>query len=263
MLTMDQNAELASLLKYQHFPAGKPICELGAPGDTMYFIEKGEVIFYTHDAGGAAKVFRTLGVGEFFGEVAVLGRGVRSTNAKAQTEVFAWELHKKDLPKFTEAYPELAVTIMEGMALRLETSAAMLHNTVTPSIAKKLDASRTATEKRVEWLVQKFGGIPALIYNGVGILLWIAVNLMRPEKARWDSHEFGFLALFLSVEALFVAILVLAKQNRDEEDADIRNDTVMEGVQTTPVEIMHLREKVETLTQLIQADRHERQHPTK
>ncbi|MCW3054700.1 MAG: rane protein [Chthonomonadales bacterium] len=260
-LTPEQCVALAGQLKYEHFPIGEPICELGKPGDTMYFIEKGEVVFYTHDAGGEEKIFRTLGVGEFFGEVAILSRGVRSVNAKAQTEVFAWELHEKDFKGFVAAHPDIAVTIMKGMAHRLETSAAMLEHTVTPGIAKTIDASRTDTEKRVEWLVQRFGGITALIANGVGCLLWIGVNLLRPKEDRWDSHEFGFLALFLAFEALIVTILVLAKQNRDEKDADIRNDTMMEKVQITPVEVMHLREQVKVLAELIHAERHDRQHP--
>src|SRR6476646_10656540 len=94
-LKPEQRVALAGLLKYEHFSAGEPISEMGHRGETMYFIEKGEVVLYTHDAGGKERVFRTLGVGDFFGEVSILGRGVRSVNARAKTEVFVWELHQK------------------------------------------------------------------------------------------------------------------------------------------------------------------------
>lgn len=258
-LKPEQRVALAGLLKYEHFPAGEPISEMGHRGETMYFIEKGEVVLYTHDAGGEEKIFRTLGVGDFFGEVSLLGRGVRSANAKAKTEVFAWELHKKDFALFAEAYPEMVVTIMKGMAHRLETSTAMLHHTVTPSIADKIDKSRTDTERFVELIVLKVGHVNWLIYNVVGCGLWMIVNRLLPHP--WDTPEFGKLALALAFEALLVTILVLAKQNRDEKDANIRNDTIMEKVQTTPIEIMHLREQVKVLAELIHADRHDRLHP--
>ena len=55
-----------------------------------------------------------------------------------------------------------------------------------------------------------------------------------------------------------VTILVLVKQNRDEKDANIRNDTIMEKVQITPQEIVHLREQVKVLAELIHTERHDR-----
>ena len=255
-LEPQQRATLAGFLNYVHFEVGTSICRLGEFGETMYFIEKGEVVFYTHDAVSEEKVFRTLGVGDFFGEVAVLSRGFRSANARAKTEVFAWELHRKDFPAFVAVCPDMAMNLMKGMAHRLETSGAMLHHTVTPSMAQKIDESRTGTEKGVAWLVRNVGGIPFLIANIGGSLLWILVNKFLSKPI--DTPEFGYLALFLAFEALMVTILVLVKQNRDEKDANIRNDTIMEKVQSTPQEIVHLREQVKGLAELIHTQHHDR-----
>ena len=169
-------ATLAGFLKYVHFELGTSICRLGEFGETMYFIEMGEVAFYTHDAVSEEKVFRTLGPGVFFGEVAVLSRGFRSANARARTEVFAWELHRDDLPAFVAVCSTMTMNLMKEMAHRLETSGAMLEHTVTPSMAQKIDESRTDTEKGVAWLVRNVGGIPFLIANVGGSLLWILVN---------------------------------------------------------------------------------------
>src|SRR5579871_2748216 len=120
-LQPQQRDMLAKLLHYRQFPVGKTICEQGHRGDTMYFIEKGEIVFYTHDAAGAEKVFRTLKAGDYFGEVAVFGRGIRSVNARARSEVFALELHRENVDAFVRACPEMALTMLKAMAHRMDT----------------------------------------------------------------------------------------------------------------------------------------------
>ena len=260
-LQPQQRHTLAGLLEYRHFHSGTTICVQGEPGATMYFIETGEVAFYTHDAGGEEKTFRTLKAGEFFGEVAVLSEGTRSANARAISEVFAWELHRNHFDTFVRTFPEMAVTMLKGMAQRMDNSAAMLRDTVSPSIAQTIDQNRTDMEKLVDQLVRRIGGLPFLVVNLFAGLVWILVNRFLPTHL--DSREFGFLALLLGIEALSVTVLVLAKQNRDEKDANIRNDTIMAKVQTTPMEIQHLRDNVNDLTELIRAERHDRLHNPK
>ncbi len=245
----EQREKLTGLLEYCHFHAGELICEQGDVGDTMYFIEKGEVTFFAKEAGGVLKELRTLVAGDFFGEIALLNNTPRSVTAQAKTEVFALELRRDNFDAFLLAHPDMAVRMLRVMAKWLKDNADMMGDMITPSTKKDLDALRTTTEKRIERLVGLFSNPVFLLGNLLVFMLWIIANELHHPP--WDSREFGFLGLFAAIEALAMTMLVLAKQKRDETDANRRNDLILEKVQTSPDEIKTLRAEVRALTAVI------------
>jgi len=233
---------LAPLLTYDTFPKDYLIFKEREPGHAMYFIESGEVTFYTLDAAGNPKTFRTLNAGAFFGEISLLTDQTRSAYARADTEVFALRLPGEHLDAFLRAVPRIASSMMREMAVRLRTSGELLQHTLTPGIATEIEMSRTDAEKRVQSLVRGVGAIPFIIINALVFVGWILWNCV--PKLRVDAPPFGYLALFVSTEALFVALLILAKQNRDEKDSDIRTDRILQNTSATEAEIQHLRNTV-------------------
>ena len=57
-------------------------------------------------------------------------------------------------------------------------------------------------------------------------LLWIALNLpIYPWWEPWDPYPFTFLATIASVEAPFIALLILMHQQRNQHVSELREET--------------------------------------
>jgi voltage-gated potassium channel len=104
-LTANEIADIMRLLRAQQVEAGAVIVRRGDRAHSMYFIAAGEVeIELPHE--------RTrLGVGHFFGEVAVLRRARRSANVTALTRTSLLLLEAQDLHALMERDPRIAERI--------------------------------------------------------------------------------------------------------------------------------------------------------
>lgn len=67
------------------------------------------------------------------------------------------------------------------------------------------------------------GSVLFIVLHVVLFTLWIGLNLgLMPRVSPWDSFPFSFLTLVVSLEAIFLSLLVLMAQNRLTKDADKR-----------------------------------------
>jgi voltage-gated potassium channel len=106
-------ADVMKLLRAQVAEAGQVIVRQGDPAQSMYFIAAGEVEVELKGAG------IRLGVGQFFGEVAVLRRGRRSATVVALTRSSLLVLDAADLHTLMERDPRVAQRINEVMEKRV------------------------------------------------------------------------------------------------------------------------------------------------
>jgi voltage-gated potassium channel len=106
-------AELVSLLRARKFPPDTIIIRKGDEGDSMYFIASGEVeVVLPHSA-------VRLHEGDFFGEVAVLGRIKRTATVIARRSSELLVLDAADVVKFMDQNPRVASMLREKMAERV------------------------------------------------------------------------------------------------------------------------------------------------
>jgi CRP/FNR family cyclic AMP-dependent transcriptional regulator len=94
------------------------IIKQGEPGDCMYVIQEGlvEVVKET-DRGEVLLALR--GKGEFFGEMAVFEREVRSATVRALGEVQVLTIDKRNLLRRMHEDPSLAFHLVQAMSARL------------------------------------------------------------------------------------------------------------------------------------------------
>ncbi len=106
-------ADVMQLLRAQLAEAGQVIVRAGDPAHSMYFIAAGEVEV-------ALKKERIrLGVGQFFGEVAVLRRARRSATATAMTRASLLVLDAQDLHALMQRDPRIAARIKDVVEKRV------------------------------------------------------------------------------------------------------------------------------------------------
>jgi len=112
--------DIMELLRAQVAEAGQVIVRAGEPAHSMYFIASGEVeIVVRHER-------LRLGVGQFFGEVAVLRRARRSATVTALSRTNLLVLDAQDLHALMQRDPRVAARIKDVVEKRVG------HEVVTP-----------------------------------------------------------------------------------------------------------------------------------
>ena len=82
-LTQDQLAEVARRVKPQAYPPNADIVRQGESGDKFYILLEGEADVLVEAAGGGQVPVNRLGPGNYFGEMALLGNGIRAATVRA------------------------------------------------------------------------------------------------------------------------------------------------------------------------------------
>jgi CRP-like cAMP-binding protein len=94
------------------------ICE-GDEGKCMYVIQDGEVeVFIRGDEGNEIRL-GVRGAGEFFGEMAIFDRDVRSATVRALGEARVLTVDKKNFMRRVHEDPSLAFRLVETMSRRI------------------------------------------------------------------------------------------------------------------------------------------------
>jgi uncharacterized membrane protein len=98
---------------------------------------------------------------------------------------------------------------------------------VTPdSLARgfraRLEADTKWTDKVADVLTDAFGTVAFLILNALFFLGWILLNDGVLGNEAFDPFPYGLLTMVVSLEAIFLATIVLITQNRQGKIADMR-----------------------------------------
>lgn len=100
------------------------------------------------------------------------------------------------------------------------------HNRYFKTLKAKANARRTKVEKIADWMTARFGSMEFLLVNALVFLFWIAINAgMVPVIPVFDPFPFNLLTMGVSLEAIFLAVVVLISQNRAARVDDVREET--------------------------------------
>jgi len=99
---------------------GETIVRQGDAGDNMYVIQDGQAEVVV-EKGGREVRLRTLGKGEFIGEMAVFERETRSATVRAAGDVRVLTVDRRSILRQIQEDPSLAFRIMETMSRRVRT----------------------------------------------------------------------------------------------------------------------------------------------
>jgi uncharacterized membrane protein len=84
--------------------------------------------------------------------------------------------------------------------------------------------SRSPVEQLSDWIAAKAASAPVMLAHVVWFVCWIVINVgWIPGMTPFDRFPFPFLTFTVSLEAIFLALFVLASQNRLARQADRRS----------------------------------------
>ena len=97
-------------------------------------------------------------------------------------------------------------------------------------MSKKIkQPEKNILNRSADFLTQAFGTVWFLTINAIIFLGWILVNSgLLPFIPVFDPYPYGLLTTAVSLEAIFLSIIVLISQNRASDIADIRQELDLE-----------------------------------
>ena len=104
--------KIASLAQIQRFSPGDIVVQFGEPADAFYLILAGR-------AKVVGKSRRTLGIGDYFGEMGLIDGEPRSATIAAGAELETMKLARRPFLKLLEQEPQIAMSIMAELAGRI------------------------------------------------------------------------------------------------------------------------------------------------
>ncbi len=101
------------------WPAGHIVFEELAPGDTLYIIMDGQVQISRTFQGGARRVIREMGSGEFFGEMALLEDKPRSARVSTVKPTTFLAVTRQRFNTLIEQHPAVAINFLKAISAQL------------------------------------------------------------------------------------------------------------------------------------------------
>jgi CRP-like cAMP-binding protein len=112
---------LAFMSERVAFDPGKRLCRQGDPADAAYLIIDGHAEVVVETPGGPV-VVATLGANEIVGEIAILCNIPRTATVRAKDRLITLRISKEPFMRMVREFPNMAVSIMQELALRLEST---------------------------------------------------------------------------------------------------------------------------------------------
>jgi CRP-like cAMP-binding protein len=98
---------------------GEEIIRQGKSGESMYVVQSGRVEVVLNSEDGSERHLAYLDAGNFFGEMSVFEREVRSATVRADGEARVLKIDKKTLMRRIREDPLLAVNLLKTMSHRI------------------------------------------------------------------------------------------------------------------------------------------------
>ena len=112
---------LAFMSERVGFDPGKQLMRQGDPADAAYLIIDGEAEVVSKRRRDRSFV-ATLGANEIVGEMGILGNVPRTATVRAKDRLIALRISKEPFMRMVREFPNMAVSIMQELAHRLEST---------------------------------------------------------------------------------------------------------------------------------------------
>jgi diguanylate cyclase (GGDEF)-like protein len=158
---------LAERTRLAHFRTGQTIFRIGAPGDSLYVIVRGEVEV-VHPSPSAEVELARLGPGEFFGVTGLLTDTTRNATARAVVDVDVLIVDKDDFRRALSAAPGMSTRLLGALSTRLRDSAERIRTLNEEALRDPLTRllNRRAFYDRMEGEIgrhQRYGSVFSLL----------------------------------------------------------------------------------------------------
>ncbi len=251
-LTVEERAELSSLLKPRQFTPGQHIVFVGEPGKEFFIIQRGRVAITLPDEHGRDMVLASLGPGQFFGEISLLDGGPRTATARAETDSTLMELGREEFLQFVRKTPAAAVHLMTVLGQRQRETNEKLRGIKN---ANEVIAEKSTSGQRIaERVARAFASNRFVMANLIFFAFWIVGNVVLQRFGRNfdDPPTFFTLGFVITLESILLSMFVLASQKLQSERDRISADLEYQVNVKAHLEVVQLHQKVDRLEAMLE-----------
>jgi CRP/FNR family transcriptional regulator len=137
-LSHDEMMEVAAITSERTYTKGETIYRVGEKRGELYVLHTGMVKVYRLTQDGKEQVLRTVGPGEFLGELSLFSAHTQTDTAvvlePTRMCVIAWDR----LRNLMQRIPSIAFKVMEQLSGRLEKTESLLEQTNLASVEQRL-----------------------------------------------------------------------------------------------------------------------------
>jgi len=220
----EERAEVLSLMTERIFQPGQPVMKAGEASSTFQIIERGEVEVWLLDTENKKVILDTLGPGKFFGELSMLSGETHSAGATSSEELVTLELERDEFFSFLRRRPDAAIDALTQLGERLKHTEDILRTRVSKNPNDADDEPVSFGQRIADTIADFSGSLPFLMMNFVIFVGWILLNTIAPKIVQFDPYPFQFLTMSVSLEAIFISIFVLIRQNRQASKDRVKAD---------------------------------------
>ena len=246
-LSDEERARLAGFIDELNLSAGETLFNAGEPGESLYVVRSGEIELFIKDTAGQRIPLAMVGVGEVFGELALLDRSPRTATAIAMADSTLLELDRDDLLLLFQSSPTAALHLLAALGRMTRKADELLRTRVSRNANEEVEENLTLVQRLVDWISWFSGSMLFLVITAVWFTVWIAVNTLSLGVPVFDPYPFGLLTMIVSLEAIFLSCFVLISQNRQAEKDRVRSNIEYEVNIKAELEVAHLHEKTDRI----------------
>ena len=244
----EDRARLAEFIDLRQLAAGDTLFRTGEPGDSLYIVRSGEIELFIKDTAGQKIALAEAGVGEVFGELALLDRGPRTATAVALHDTELLALDRDDLLMLFQKSPNAALRLLAAMSHMTRKADELLRTRVSRNANEEAEEKISALQRVADWISWFSGSMQFLLLNAIWFVIWIGINVWQVGSIpQFDPYPFGLLTMIVSLEAIFLSCFVLISQNRQAEKDRVRSDIEYNVNIKAELEIAHLHEKTDQI----------------
>src|SRR3569832_307699 len=137
-IAADELQRLASLCRTQHLDGGEMLFQKGDAGDALFGVRRGQIRIETGASDGSRLTLNFLGLGDLFGEVAVLDGQSRTADAAAGEPTELFVLRRNDFLAFLEREPGVAVKLIMLLCQRIRWMSERMEESVLQPLPVRL-----------------------------------------------------------------------------------------------------------------------------
>jgi signal transduction histidine kinase len=142
-------AELINNSKLMNFPAGTILCRENAIEDTFYLILEGDVEVTKVINNAETRLLKTLGAGDFFGEMALIHNAPRAATVKALTHLIALEIRREAFDRVLQNSSSVSLAMVREISRRLRENDEMAIDDLRMRASELAEAYQKLAEQEV------------------------------------------------------------------------------------------------------------------
>jgi CRP/FNR family transcriptional regulator, cyclic AMP receptor protein len=201
-LSPQQIDRLAACVVSRSAPRATSICTKGEPGSSLFVICRGTVRITAPSVDGHDAMFRLLGKGDIFGEIALLDGRTRTADVVAATDCELFVVERRDFLPLMREEPDIALRMIEILCAKLRQTTEQAESLMFLSLPGRLAKALLRHSEDVRNGVRK----AAVTQKDLGSLIGMSRESTNRQLRMWEEQGWVRLErggiVILSPEAL-------------------------------------------------------------